>query len=59
MPQDFGGVIREFKAGKLHSGSSKGPVVRSLAQAKAIAVSEDAKLHGKPRRAKLRRKGKA
>ena len=33
-------VMREFRAGKLHSGGKKGPVVKSLAQARAIALSE-------------------
>lgn len=33
-------VMREFKAGTLHSGSPKGPVVRSRDQAIAIAMSE-------------------
>lgn len=33
-------VMREFSAGKLHSGSSKGPTVTKPAQAKAIAMSE-------------------
>ena len=33
-------VLSEFKRGKLHSGSKKGPVVTSRAQAKAIAMSE-------------------
>lgn len=46
MPQDFGGVMREFKGGKLHSGRSNGPVVKNPAQAKAIAVSEQKKLSG-------------
>lgn len=32
-------VMREFKAGKLHSGK-KGPVVKSPKQAIAIALSE-------------------
>ena len=32
--------MREFKAGKLHSGSKKGPLVKSAAQARAIALSE-------------------
>ena len=32
-------VMREFKAGKLHSGK-KGPVVKSSKQAVAIALSE-------------------
>lgn len=34
-----GTVLREFKAGKLHSGK-KGPVVKSPKQAIAIALSE-------------------
>lgn len=33
-------VMKEFKAGKLHSGSKKGPVVKSRKQAVAIAMSE-------------------
>jgi len=33
-------VMREFKGGKLHSGSKKGPVVKSRKQAIAIAMSE-------------------
>lgn len=40
MPKDFGGIINEFKGGKLHSGSSNGPVVKNKAQAIAIALSE-------------------
>ena len=35
-----GTVLKEFKAGKLHSGSKKGPVVKSRKQALAIALSE-------------------
>jgi hypothetical protein len=35
-----GKVLREFKAGKLHSGSKKGPKVTSKKQALAIAMSE-------------------
>jgi len=35
-----GKVMKEFKAGKLHSGSKKGPVVKSRKQAIAIALSE-------------------
>jgi ribosomal protein L21E len=35
-------VMREFKAGKLHSGK-KGPVVKSRKQAIAIALSEAGK----------------
>lgn len=40
MPQDMAGVMREFKGGKLHSGSSNGPVVHDRKQAIAIGLSE-------------------
>ena len=33
-------VMSEYKAGKLHSGSKKGPVVTKKSQATAIAMSE-------------------
>jgi hypothetical protein len=33
-------VMKEFKSGKLHSGSKKGPVVKNPKQAVAIAMSE-------------------
>jgi hypothetical protein len=33
-------VMREFQAGKLHSGSKKGLVVKSKSQGLAIALSE-------------------
>jgi hypothetical protein len=33
-------VMREYKSGKLHSGSKKGPKVKSRKQAIAIALSE-------------------
>jgi hypothetical protein len=33
-----GKVMREYKSGKLHSGSKKGPVVKSRDQAVAIAL---------------------
>jgi Family of unknown function (DUF6496) len=36
-------VLREYKAGKLHSGSKKGPEVTSRKQAIAIALSEAGK----------------
>lgn len=36
-------VMHEFKAGELHSGSKKGPVVKSRKQAIAIALSEAGK----------------
>ena len=35
-----GKVMKEFKAGQLHSGSKKGPTVTSRKQAVAIAMSE-------------------
>lgn len=33
-------VMHEYKEGKLHSGSKKGPTVTNPQQAKAIALSE-------------------
>lgn len=36
--------MHEFKAGKLHSGSKKGPKVKSRKQAIAIAISEQKKV---------------
>ncbi len=36
----IGQVMEEFKLGKLHSGSKKGPKVKSKKQALAIALSE-------------------
>lgn len=33
-------VMREYKSGKLHSGSKKGPVVTNPKQAIAISLSE-------------------
>lgn len=33
-------VMSEYKAGELHSGSKKGPIVKSKKQAIAIAISE-------------------
>ena len=35
-----GKVMKEFKTGTLHTGSKKGPVVKSQKQAVAIALSE-------------------
>lgn len=40
-------VFKEFKEGKLHSGSKKGPVVKSKPQATAIALSEARKAGAK------------
>lgn len=37
------GTMDEYKAGKLHSGSKSGPVVKSRAQAIAIGLSEERK----------------
>ena len=39
----IGKVMKEYKAGKLHSGSKKGPMVTSQKQAVAIALSEAGK----------------
>jgi hypothetical protein len=36
-------AMKKFKKGKLHSGSKKGPVVKSRKQAIAIALSEAGK----------------
>lgn len=43
-------VMHEFKTGTLHSGSSKGPTVRSRKQAIAIAMSEAGKSRSKKRK---------
>jgi hypothetical protein len=42
-----GVVMKEFKHGKLHSGSKKGPVVGSKKQAIAIGLSEARKAGAK------------
>jgi len=42
-----GKVMREYKEGKLHSGSKKGPVVKDRKQAVAIALSEARKAGAK------------
>jgi len=39
-PKKVARVMREYKKGKLHSGSKRGPKVRSRKQAVAIAMSE-------------------
>jgi hypothetical protein len=52
-PKKIEKVMREYKAGKLHSGSKKGPEVSSRKQAIAIALSE-ARKSG----AKIPKKGK-
>jgi len=40
-------VMGEFKRGKLHSGSKKGPKAKSRAQAIAIGISQAKKAMGK------------
>jgi hypothetical protein len=39
--------MRKFKAGQLHSGSKKGPIVRNRRQAIAIGLSEAGQGRGK------------
>lgn len=39
-PKKVEKVMKEYKAGELHSGSKTGPVVKSKKQAVAIAMSE-------------------
>lgn len=53
MPKSVRGVMHEFKTGKLHSGSKKGPVVKNRKQAIAIALSEQRQQKGG---GKMRRK---
>jgi len=48
-------VMHEFKHGRLHSGSKRGPKVRNRKQAIAIMLSERRK-EGKERRAGSRRR---
>lgn len=45
MPKSVRGVLSEFKAGELHSGSSNGLVVTNRKQAVAIALSEQRQAH--------------
>lgn len=40
-------VMHEFKAGTLHTGSKRGPVVKSRKQAIAIAMSEQRRANKK------------
>lgn len=47
MPKSVKGVMKEWKQGKLHSGSKKGPVVKNQKQAVAIALSEQRQRKGK------------
>jgi hypothetical protein len=44
-----GKVMAEWKSGKLHSGSKKGPAVTSQRQAVAIAMSEAKMAKKKPK----------
>lgn len=48
-------TMHEFKHGALHSGSKKGPVVRSRKQAIAIGLSEERKAGKKVGRPKKHR----
>ena len=52
----FERVMEEYKEGKLHSGSKKGPKVRKLSQARAIAFSEDRRADKTNKGAKKRKK---
>ena len=45
-------VMREYKSGKLHSGSKKGPQVKSRKQAVAIALSESGQSRKKKRKSR-------
>ena len=38
------GTLHEFKRGKLHSGSKKGPLVKDRSQALAIGLSEERRM---------------
>jgi uncharacterized protein DUF6496 len=54
----FRGTMHEWKAGSLHSGSKRGPIVRSQKQALAIAFSEQREEGGSGYERALKRKGK-
>ena len=48
--------MHEYKTGALHSGSKKGPVVKSRKQAIAIALSEAGKSKAKKTKVKAKKK---
>jgi len=45
-------IMHEWKAGKLHSGSKRGPVVKNQKQAVAIMLNETGQSKRRKRRAK-------
>ncbi len=49
-------VMHEYKEGELHSGSKKGPQVKSRKQAVAIALSEARKAGSKIPKKKIKKK---
>ena len=49
-------TMEEFKAGGLHSGSKKGPKVKSRKQAIAIGLNEQRKAKGVPLKSLMRAK---
>ena len=54
--EKFEKVLKEFKEGKLHSGSKKGPKVKKKSQAYAIAFSEDRRADKTNKGAKKKKK---
>lgn len=52
----FKKVLKEFKEGKLHSGSKKGPKVMKKSQAVAIAFSEDRRANKTEKKPKHKKK---
>jgi hypothetical protein len=51
-------AMHDFKAGKMHSGSKKGPVVKSRAQAIAIGLSQSGQSKNKDKAARLKARKK-
>jgi hypothetical protein len=49
-------TMDEWKSGKLHSGSKKGPIVKNRKQAIAIGLSEQRKAKGVPLKSLMRAK---